>query len=108
MDGNSVTFPVRVEVLDTNIPGIGLTSLRGKGGTRILVKGRAADDNQLASWRYRINKGGWKSGGRLNGKFARFSKVVKGFRRGKNVLELQAFDRRGNSSRVLRQGFTLK
>jgi peptidyl-prolyl cis-trans isomerase A (cyclophilin A) len=107
LDGNSVTFPVRVEVLDTNIPGIGLTSLRGKGGTRILVKGRAADDNQLASWRYRINKGGWKSGGRLNGKFARFSKVVKGFRRGKNVLELQAFDRRGNSSRVLRQGFTL-
>jgi len=107
VDGNSVTFPVRVEVIDTNIPGIGLTSLRGKGGTSILVKGRAADDNQLASWRYRINKGAWKRGGSLKGTFAKFSKVVKGFRGGKNVLELRAFDKKGNASDILTQRFTL-
>jgi len=107
VDGNSVTFPVRVEVLDTNIPGIGLTSLKGKGGTSILVKGRAADDNQLASWRYRINKGAWKTGGSLKGTFAKFSKVVKGFRGGKNVLELRAFDKKGNPSAILTQRFTL-
>lgn len=107
VDGNSVTFPVRVEVLDTNIPGIGVTSLKGKGGTSILVKGRAADDNQLSSWRYRINKGAWKRGGSLKGTFAKFSKVVKGFRRGKNVLELRAFDKKGNASGILTQRFTL-
>jgi len=107
LDGNSVTFPVRVEVIDTNIPGIGLTSLRGKGGTSILVKGRAADDNQLASWRYRINKGAWKRGGSIKGTFATFSKVVKGFRGGKNVLELRAFDKKGNASDILTQRFTL-
>ena len=107
VDGNSVTFPIRVEVLDTNIPGIGVTSLKGKGGTSILVKGRAADDNQLASWRYRINRGAWKRGGSLKGTFAKFSKVVKGFRRGKNVLELRAFDKKGNASITLKQRFTL-
>jgi peptidyl-prolyl cis-trans isomerase A (cyclophilin A) len=106
-DGNSVDFPIRVEVLDTNIPAIGLTSLKRKGGAGLLIRGRAADDNQLASWRYRINKKGWKRGGRLIGTLTKFSKVVKGFRRGKNILEIQAFDKKGNSSSVLRQKFTL-
>jgi peptidyl-prolyl cis-trans isomerase A (cyclophilin A) len=107
VDGNSVTFPVRVEVIDTNIPAIGLTSLKGKGGTSIAIRGRAADDNQLASWRYRINKGAWKRGGSLKGTFAKFSKVVTGFRSGKNVLELRAFDKKGNASDILTQRFTL-
>lgn len=107
VDGNTVTFPVRVEVLDTNIPAIGLTSLKGKGGTGIAIRGRAADDNQLSNWRYRINKGAWKRGGNLKGTFAKFSKVVTGFRSGKNVLELRAFDKKGNPSAILTQRFTL-
>ena len=74
-DGNTVDFAVRVEVVDTAIPGIGLTSL--------------------------------KRGSSLSGTFAKFSKVVTGFRRGKNVLEIRAFDKNGNASLVLTQKFTL-
>lgn len=107
VDGNSVTFPVRVEVLDTNKPAIGLTSLKGKGGSSLALRGRAADDNQLSNWRYRINKGAWKRGGSLKGTFAKFSKVVTGFRSGNNVLELRAFDKKGNGSAILTQRFTL-
>lgn len=107
VDGNSVTFPVRVEVLDTNKPAIGLTSLKGKGGSSLALRGRAADDNQLSNWRYRINKGAWKRGGSLKGTFAKFSKVVTGFRSGNNVLELRAFDKKGNGSDILTQRFTL-
>jgi hypothetical protein len=32
---------------------------------------------------------------------------VKGFRGGKNVLELRAFDKKGNASDILTQRFTL-
>ena len=106
-DGNTVDFVMPIRIDDIESPGVGLTSLKGKGRSGILVKGLAADNLSLASWKYRINKGKWKNGGRLSGPSAKFSRVLPGFKRGKNLLEIQSFDAKGNASRVLMQRFTL-
>lgn len=106
-DGNTVDFVMPVRIDDTESPSVGLASLKNKGRSGILVKGLAADNLSLTSWKYRINRGKWKNGGRLSGPSAKFSRLLRGFKRGKNLLEIQSFDSKGNSSRVLKQRFTL-
>jgi cyclophilin family peptidyl-prolyl cis-trans isomerase len=106
-DGNTVDFVMPIRIDDVESPGVGLTSLKGKGRSGILVKGLAADNLSLASWKYRINRGKWKNGGRLSGPSAKFSRVLRGFKRGKNLLEIQSFDSKGNVSTTVKQRFTL-
>jgi peptidyl-prolyl cis-trans isomerase A (cyclophilin A) len=106
LDGNSVDYTLPVRIDDVFSPGIGLSGLKAKR-SGILLKGRALDDIALKSWSYRINRKGWRSGGRLSGTSASFKKILKGFKRGKNILEVRAFDRSGNVSQVLIQRFRL-
>jgi len=106
-DGNTVDFVMPVRIDDIESPRVGLSSLKGRGASGVLVKGVAADNQSLASWKYRINRGKWKNGGRLSGATGKFSRTLKGFKRGKNLLEIQTFDANGNASSVLKQRFTL-
>jgi cyclophilin family peptidyl-prolyl cis-trans isomerase len=108
-DGKSVNFTLPIRVDDLAPPTLRLTSLRGVNppGT-LLLRGQARDTIGLGSWRYRVNKRRWTTGGRLNGKVANFSARMKGFRRGRNLLEVEALDARRNSSGIVPVRFTLR
>jgi len=107
LDGNSVDFNFPVRIDDLVGPGFRLTSIRGVDppGT-LLAKGRAMDTVGLGYWRYRVNKGAWRSAGRLSGKSAPLTVKMKGFKKGKNLIEFEVFDARKNSSGVLKQTIT--
>ncbi len=108
LDGNTVTYVLPITIEDVTGPGVGLTKIRG---TRplgsLLVKGRASDNVELGRWRYRVNRGSWVNGGMLSGKSAAITEKMSGFRSGKNIIEIEVFDKKGNSSGILKQTFTL-
>jgi hypothetical protein len=130
LDGNTVDFVMPITIDDvtnvppitiddvTNVPpitiddvtgpGVSLTKLRGSRPVgSLIVKGRASDNVELGRWRYRVNRGKWVNGGVLSGKSAVITKKMRGFRRGKNVIEIEVFDKKGNTSGILKQTFTL-
>lgn len=104
LDGNTVDFHLPVRVDDQISPALKVLSLRlSKSSGKARVKARATDTNDLASWRYRINGQRWVSGGRLIGKTAVFSKLIGGFKQGKNRIEFEVIDARGNRSGIARK-----
>jgi cyclophilin family peptidyl-prolyl cis-trans isomerase len=108
LDGNTVDFVLPITIEDFTGPGVSLTKLRGSRPVgSLIVKGRASDDVELGRWRYRVNRGKWVNGGVLSGKSAVITKKMRGFRRGKNVIEIEVFDKKGNTSGILKQTFTL-
>ncbi len=108
-DGNTVDFTLPIRVADRNRPTVRLVSLRAVRpvGT-ILMRGRAEDDVALARWRYRVNNRRWINGGRLAGRARNFTARARGFRRGRNLIRIQAFDRSGNRSAILTQRLTFR
>jgi len=109
LDGNIVEYVMPITIDDVLIPGLRLLSLRGTRPTgTILVKGSATDTVGLGSWRYRINRKRWITGGILRGTSMVFSKKIRGIKKGKNAIEFEALDARRNSSGILRQTFTLE
>lgn len=108
LDGNTVNFVLPVSIDDVAGPGVSLTKLRGARPLgSLIVKGRATDTVELGRWRYRVNRGKWKNGGVLSGKSAVITEKMSGFRSGKNVIELEVYDKKGNTSGILKQTFTL-
>jgi len=107
LDGNSVDFTLPVSVDDLVGPGFRLTKILGVNppGT-LLVRGRASDAVGLGFWRYRVNKGRWIRAQTLKGKTSPLTTKMKGFKRGKNLIEFEVFDARRNSSGVLKQTIT--
>lgn len=107
LDGNSVNYSLTLNIDDVIGPGFRLTSIRGVNppGT-LLVRGVAQDTIGLGFWRYRINKGRWIRAQTLRGKSASMVARMKGFRRGRNLIEFEVFDARGNRSGVLKQTLT--
>lgn len=108
LDGNSVDYVLPITIDDTTTPAVALTKLRGaKPLGYLMLRGRSSDNGYLDKWRYRINRGRWQNGGKLSGKSAVLKKKMGPFRAGKNVLEVEVFDKKGNSSGILKQTFTL-
>jgi len=108
LDGNTVNFVLPVSIDDVAGPGVSLTKIRGARPLgSLIVKGRATDTVELGRWRYRVNRGKWKNGGVLSGKSAVITEKMSGFRSGKNVIELEVYDKKGNTSGILKQTFTL-
>lgn len=108
LDGLTADFTFPVTINDLSGPGVRLISIRGSRiPGALLVKGRAVDNNALRSYRYRVNGKRWFNGGRLSGKDTIFKKTMRGFKAGKNRLEIEVFDSRGQSSGILKQKFTL-
>ncbi|MBL9159387.1 MAG: peptidylprolyl isomerase [Verrucomicrobiales bacterium] len=108
LDGNSVNYILPITIEDLAGPGVSLTKLRGARPLgSLLVKGRASDNVGLGRWRYRVNRGKWKNGGVLSGTSAVIKKKMSGFRSGKNAIEIEVYDKKGNSSGILKQTFTL-
>lgn len=108
LDGNSVNYILPITIEDLAGPGVSLTKLRGARPLgSLLVKGRALDNVGLGRWRYRVNRGKWKNGGVLSGTSAVIKKKMSGFRSGKNAIEIEVYDKKGNSSGILKQTFTL-
>jgi len=108
LDGNTVNFVLPVTIEDIAGPGVSLTKIRGARPLgSLIVKGRATDNVGLGRWRYRVNRGKWVNGGVLSGTSAVITKKMKGFRSGKNVIEMEVYDKKGNTSGVLKQTFTL-
>jgi len=107
LDGNSVDFTLPVSIDDLVGPGFRLTKIRGVNppGT-LLVKGLASDAVGLGFWRYRVNKGRWIRAQTLKGKTSPLTTKMKGFKRGKNLIEFEVFDAKRNSSGVLKQTIT--
>jgi len=107
LDGNSVNYSLTLNIDDVIGPGFRLTSIRGVNppGT-LLVRGVAQDTIGLGFWRYRINKGRWIRAQTLRGKSASMVARMKGFRRGRNLIEFEVLDARGNRSGVLKQTLT--
>jgi len=108
LDGNSVDFVLPITIDDSTVPSVGLTKLRGaKPLGFLMLRGMASDNGFLDEWRYRINRGKWQNGGKLSGKSALLKKKMGPFRSGKNVIEIEVYDKKGNSSDILKQTFTL-
>jgi cyclophilin family peptidyl-prolyl cis-trans isomerase len=108
LDGNTVTYVLPITIDDVAGPGVSLTKLRGSRPVgSLIVKGRASDNVELGRWRYRVNRGKWVNGGVLSGKSAVITEKMSGFRSGKNVIEIEVFDKKGNTSGILKQTFTL-
>lgn len=108
LDGNTVNFVLPITIADVAGPGVSLTKIRGARPLgSLIVKGRASDNVELGRWRYRVNRGKWVNGGVLSGKSAVITKKMSGFRSGKNVIEMEVYDKKGNTSGVLKQTFTL-
>jgi cyclophilin family peptidyl-prolyl cis-trans isomerase len=108
LDGNTATFVLPVSIDDVAGPGLTLTKIRGaRPAGSLIVKGRATDTVELGRWRYRVNRGKWVNGGVLSGKSAVITEKMTGFRSGKNVIEIEVYDKKGNSSGILKQTFTL-
>lgn len=108
LDGATATYILPITIEDLAGPGVSLTKLRGARPLgSLLVKGRAADNVELGRWRYRVNRGKWKNGGVLSGTSAVIKKKMSGFRNGKNSIEIEVYDKKGNTSGILKQTFTL-
>lgn len=108
LDGNTVNFVLPITIDDVSGPGVSLTKIRGARPLgSLIVKGRATDNVELGRWRYRVNRGKWINGGVLSGTSAVITKKMKGFRNGKNAIEIEVYDKNGNTSGILKQTFTL-
>ncbi len=108
LDGRTADFVLPLTIDDIAGPGVRLVSIRASAiPGALLVKGRAVDNNGLKSWRYRVNGKRWFNGGRLSGKSTIFNKAMKGFKAGKNRIEVEVIDVKGNRSGILTQKFTL-
>jgi len=109
LDGNSVNYNVALKIDDVLGPGFRLTKILGvePPGT-LLVRGFAKDTVKLGYWRYRINKGRWVKAQTLRGKASPMVTKMSGFRPGKNLIEIEVFDARRNSSGVLKQTLTFE
>jgi len=109
LDGNTVTFPLAVTIVDRTNPEVRLRGLKGgkKFGV-VQVRGSATDNGALASWRYQVNRrGAWRNGGHLVGTSATFSRNIRGFKRGRNFIGLRVFDAAGNQAQM-QQRFILR
>lgn len=106
LDGNSVDLVLPLTFADLLGPRLRLLSLRGLRpvGT-ILLRARATDTVRLGSWRYRLNGRRWITGGRLTGASAVFTKKIRRVKKGRNRIEIEAFDARRNSSGLVRKTF---
>lgn len=109
LDGLTADFTLPVTIDDLVRPGIRLLSIQGTTPAgSLIVKGRANDNIGLRSWRYRVNGKRWLNGGRLSGKNKAFTKKMAGFKAGRNRIEVESFDSRGNRSGILTQRFSLR
>ncbi len=102
LDGNTVDYVLPFTVDDLIGPSFRINSLKllKKPARSISMKGKVTDGVALGSWRYRINRKAWKTGGKLKGKSANVSKTISGFKKGTNTIEFQALDARKNSSGI--------
>lgn len=108
LDGQTATYILPITIEDLDGPGVSLTKIRGARPLgSLIVKGRASDAVELGRWRYRVNRGKWKNGGVLSGTSAVIKKKMSGFRNGKNSIEIEVYDKKGNTSGILKQTFTL-
>lgn len=108
LDGQTATYTLPITIEDLSGPGVSLTKIRGARPLgSLIVKGRATDNVGLGRWRYRVNRGKWKNGGVLSGTSAVIKKKMSGFRNGKNSIEIEVYDKKGNTSGILKQTFTL-
>ncbi len=103
LDGNTVDFVLPVTIDDFVAPTFRITSLRSvmPYGT-VLMRGRAKDDIGLGKWRYKLNNKGWRNGGKLKGKSAIMKAKIRGFRSGRNMVRIEVFDARKNSTGALK------
>jgi len=109
LDGNSVDFLLPVRIDDKTVPGLKVLSLRsGKSSGTARIKAKATDTLGLGSWNYRINGGRWIKGGDLKGKTAVVSEEIQGLKQGKNRIEFEVRDARGNRSEVIKETVKVK
>ena len=109
LDGNTVDFLLPVRFDDTAVPVLKVMSLRGgKSSGTARIKAKATDSMGLASWHYRINGGRWVKGGGLKGKNAVISEEIRGLKKGKNRIELEVRDARGNRSELIKETVNAK
>jgi hypothetical protein len=109
LDGNSVDFLLPVRIDDKTAPGLKVLSLRsGKSSGTARIKAKATDTLGLGSWNYRINGGRWIKGGDLKGKTAMVSEEIQGLKQGKNRIEFEVRDARGNRSEVIKETVKVK
>lgn len=103
LDGNTVDFVLPIKIEDLKAPTFRITSLRSVApyGT-VQIKGRAKDDIGLGKWRYKLNNKGWRNGGKLRGKSAAMKAQIKGFKPGRNMVLIEVFDARKNSTGALK------
>jgi len=109
LDGNTVDFNLPVSIEDQTGPSLTILSLKAtrKPGS-VQLRARATDGFELGSWRYRINGKRWIRGGPLGGTTMVLAKELSGLKKGKNRLEIQALDARGNSSGIVKKTFKSK
>lgn len=103
LDGNFVDYFLPVRLDDLVKPSFRLTSLRSVRpyGT-VLARGKAKDDAGLGKWRYRINNLRWKKGNKLRGTSSKMKAKMRGFKPGRNLIRIEVFDKKKNSSGVLK------
>lgn len=106
LDGNTVDFNLPVRIDDLEPPLLKLLWLKkGKSADTVRVNARASDAQGLGSWRYRINKKRWVRGRSLRGQSAIFTADLRGLKKGKNTIELEVFDARGNLSNTIKRTY---
>jgi len=109
LDGNTATYLLPVRFDDIVSPDLKILSLRGgKSPGTVRIKARAADTVGLGYWRYRLNGGRWVKGGDLRGISAEISSEIRGGKRGKNRIEFEVLDARGNASSIAKESFKSK
>jgi GDPmannose 4,6-dehydratase len=107
LKANGFNLPVSIE--DQTGPSLTILSLKAtrKPGS-VQLRARATDGFELGSWRYRINGKRWIRGGPLRSTTMVLAKELSGLKKGKNRLEIQALDARGNSSGIVKKTFKSK
>lgn len=109
LDGNTATYLLPLRFDDITSPDLKILSLRrGKSPGTVRIKARATDTVGLGFWRYRLNGGRWVKGGGLRGMSAEISSEIRGDRRGKNRIEFEVIDARGNASSITKESFKNK
>lgn len=64
----------------------------------IRMTGAALDNHRLLGWTWSVNGGPWSTSRLRSGKTAPWNGVIRGLERGRNVIEVRAYDASGNLS----------
>jgi len=64
----------------------------------IKLAGSAVDNHQLLGWTWSVNGGPWSTSRLRSGKRAPWNGVIRGLERGRNIIEVRAYDASGNLS----------